>query len=571
MHDLTQRTSSAESVVSLEFEQMLAGSICGRLKRRQTTTVQINTGRFCNQCCQHCHVNSTSQPTREVMTAAAAERILTVLAASPAVETVDITGGAPELNANFRTIVAGARALGCAVIDRCNLTALLEPGMQQMPEFLARNGVEIVASLPCYTAANVDQQRGPGIFDKSIRALQWLNSFGYGCPGSALTLNLVHNPLGAWLPPPQEQLESEYRRHLSEHYGIEFHRLLTLTNMPIGRFASALNRTGKFESYFGLLVQHYNPATVQHLMCRSLINVGWDGKLSDCDFNQALGLCVGSGAASIWQVASFNELDGTEIVTGRHCFGCTAGSGSSCQGTLQWNGKEHTDDRVTVCVFLKPPRPGEVKTRLSPALGLSGAAEFAHSSFQDTWQTVCSVKWARPVVACTEPVRFSDHRPVWLQGNGDLGRRMETVIRRACRRSHKVIVVGSDSPGMPRRLLESARAALAHSDAVLGPSEDGGFYLIGLNSCPAGLLSRIYWSRLDTFAQTICRLQEAGMSVSVLEPWFDVDTPEDLRRLQSLVESGTILAPHTAAVFQRWNLRRRNDTANQNRPPSQSF
>lgn len=219
------------------------------------------------------------------------------------------------------------------------------------------------------------------------------------------------------------------------------------------------------------------------------------------------------------------------------------------------------NDRITVGVFVKVPRAGEVKTRLAPALGMAGAAMFAQSCFEDTWAAIRSLEWARPIVACTERVSFSDHRPVWLQGKGDLGRRLETILRRACRQSPAVLAVGSDSPGMPRRLLESARAALVHCDAVVGPSEDGGFYLIGLKRCPAGLLSGIRWSQADTFAQTVSRLRGFEMNTTVLEPWFDVDTPKDLEHLQYLLENGTIIAPHTAAVCRGFSLRSVNGAA----------
>jgi radical SAM/Cys-rich protein len=220
------------------------------------------------------------------------------------------------------------------VIDRCNLTVFFEPSQETMPEFLAANQVEITASLPCYTEINVDQQRGKGAFEKSIRALRLLNAIGYGQPGSGLVLNLVYNPLGASLPPPQEKLEGDYKRQLRENFGIEFNRLFTITNMPIKRFAEFLFREGKHEAYMGLLSNHFNPATVHQLMCRDLVSVGWDGKLYDCDFNQMLDLET-PGGKTIWEIDSFAALAHNEIATGSHCFGCTAGAGSSCGGSLQ--------------------------------------------------------------------------------------------------------------------------------------------------------------------------------------------------------------------------------------------
>src|SRR6516162_3099694 len=238
----------------------------------------------------------------------------------------------PELNSNFQWIVRESHKLGRHVIDRCNLTVLFEPGQERLAEFLAQHGVEIIASLPCYTAENVDQQRGRGVFEKSIHALQRLNGLGYGAPGSNLMLNLVYNPLGASLPPPQEKLEADYKKHLYERFGIQFHRLFTLANMPIKRFAAFLNQSGKYESYTGLLVNHFNSTTVPKLMCRSLVSVGWDGKLYDCDFNQMLDIEMGESGKSltIWDLDSFTGLTGKRIATGSHCFGCTAGAGSGC-------------------------------------------------------------------------------------------------------------------------------------------------------------------------------------------------------------------------------------------------
>ena len=303
------------------------------LNRQQTTALQINVGKLCNQACHHCHVEAGPKRT-EIMPKQVADRIMELIADSSKIETVDITGGAPELNENFRRFVSDSRRMDKRVIDRCNLTVFFKDGQQGLPEFLAANGVEVVASLPCYTAENVDKQRGRGVFDKSIRALQMLNELGYGQANSGLLLTLVYNPLGATLPPPQEQLEADYKKQLREHYGIEFDRLFTITNMPIKRFAEQLAREAKWHSYMSLLTNHFNPATIDGLMCRSLVSVSWDGQLYDCDFNQMLGLGM-PGVRSIWDIDTFDGLYGRAIATGSHCFGCTAGAGSSCGGSLQ--------------------------------------------------------------------------------------------------------------------------------------------------------------------------------------------------------------------------------------------
>jgi radical SAM/Cys-rich protein len=316
-----------------DFQETLRQHGIGELRRREVTTLQINVGKLCNQACHHCHVEAGPKRT-EIMPARVAERILKLLAGTPSIETVDITGGAPELNANFRLLVRESRRLEKQVIDRCNLTVLFEPGQETLGEFLAANNVEITASLPCYTESNVDQQRGKGAFEKSIRALRLLNRIGYGQAGSGLVLNLVYNPLGASLPPPQQKLEADYKSQLRENFGIEFNRLFTITNMPIKRFAEVLYREGQHESYMGLLTNHFNPATVESLMCRDLVSIGWDGKIYDCDFNQMLDMETPNGR-SIWEVASFSELANRQIATGSHCFGCTAGAGSSCGGSLQ--------------------------------------------------------------------------------------------------------------------------------------------------------------------------------------------------------------------------------------------
>jgi radical SAM/Cys-rich protein len=313
------------------------------LRRRSIQTLQINVGKLCNQACHHCHVDAG--PTRsEIMSAETAERVVTLLARSPAVDMVDLTGGAPELNPHFRRIVEAARSLGRRVIVRCNLTVLFVDGMESLPRLYRDNAVELVCSLPCYTAENVDAQRGRGVFDRSIEALRLLNGEGYGRPGSGLPLDLVYNPGGAFLPPAQDELEDKYREELRRLFGIEFRHLLTITNMPIKRFAEQLRRWGKYDEYMGLLVNHFNPRVATEVMCRDLLSVGWEGTLYDCDFNQMLDLPIPGGARAplstslpartLWDIERLDDLFDAEIVTGSHCLGCTAGAGSGCGGAL---------------------------------------------------------------------------------------------------------------------------------------------------------------------------------------------------------------------------------------------
>lgn len=326
----------------MELIQLFPDSFMGALasasldppERLATRTLQVNLGRLCNMACLHCHVDGGPN-SPEVMSWPIAERMLELLAASPGVETLDLTGGAPELNPHFRQIVARARALGKRVIDRCNLTVLLEPGQEDLAEFLAEMGVEVVASLPCYLPENVKRQRGSEAFERSIEALRRLNALGYGLPGTGLRLNLVYNPGGPYLPPPQETLEEGYRKVLGERYGIVFSHLLTLINMPINRFAHALERDGTDVRYRSLLRDSFNPATVDGLMCRSLVSVAWDGRLFDCDFNQILDLPLPDGPPTIFGLESLEGFEGRRITLGDHCFGCTAGCGSSCSGALQ--------------------------------------------------------------------------------------------------------------------------------------------------------------------------------------------------------------------------------------------
>jgi radical SAM/Cys-rich protein len=330
---MSTTTEPAISEARGSFAGTLAIHGLAPLTRGPITTLQVNVGKLCNLACHHCHVEAGPKRT-EIMSPRVAERAIELLEASPSVAVVDLTGGAPELNPSFRYLVTESRRRGREVIDRSNLTVFFEPACTDLPEFLAEEKVHIIASLPCYTAENVDRQRGRGVFDSSIEALRRLNSLGYGRPGSSLRLDLVYNPLGPSLPPPQTKLEAQYREELKRLFDIDFHQLLTITNMPIQRFAQLLARTHREEQYMSLLVNHFNPRTVPGLMCRSLVSVSWDGRLYDCDFNQMLDLPLGAGDKTIWDVDSLEELAGERIATRSHCFGCTAGAGSSCSGAL---------------------------------------------------------------------------------------------------------------------------------------------------------------------------------------------------------------------------------------------
>ena len=305
------------------------------LRRRGVDTLQINLGYRCNQSCLHCHVNAGPNRTEE-MSRDTIDAVIDFLAASPEVRTLDLTGGAPELNPHFRSLVVAARARGVRVIDRCNLTILEEPGQDGLAEFLAAHGVEVVASMPCYLEDNVDRQRGKGAFEASIRGLQQLNTLGYGQPGSGLSLNLVYNPQGASLPPPQEALEQDYKRHLAAHFGVVFNQLFTLANMPIQRFGSMLVSKGEFNRYMGLLRSAHHAANLDQVMCRSLVSVDWQGYLYDCDFNQQLGLPMAAAGQARLHLTDITAeaLEDRPIRVADHCFGCTAGQGSSCGGAL---------------------------------------------------------------------------------------------------------------------------------------------------------------------------------------------------------------------------------------------
>ena len=290
------------------------------LRRRGATTLQVNLGYRCNQSCVHCHVAAGPHRT-ESMSRETAHEVLELLRRSDA-DTLDVTGGAPELNPVFRELVAQARALGTRVIDRCNLTVLLLPEQAGTAEFLAEHEVRVVASLPCYSKQNVDAQRGRDVFERSIEALRRLNRLGYGLPDSVRRLDLVYNPQGPSLPPPQAELEARYRDELRRGFGIEFHALLAITNMPIKRFAHALAREGREAAYLALLVNHFNPETLPGLMCRETLSVGWDGELYDCDFNQMLELPLAVGPRTVFELEDLDVLEGAAIATAPHCFGC---------------------------------------------------------------------------------------------------------------------------------------------------------------------------------------------------------------------------------------------------------
>jgi radical SAM/Cys-rich protein len=304
------------------------------IRRAALTTLQVNLGYLCNQTCVHCHVDAGPKRT-ELMRKVGIAHVLAFLRAQPGVRTLDLTGGAPEMNPHFRYLVSEARELGVQVIDRCNLTILEEPGYEDLAEFLAAQQVEISASLPCYLEDNVDRQRGNGVFEASIRALRRLNALGYGQPGSGLTLNLVYNPQGPVMPPSQRGLETAYREHLGK-LGIVFNHLHTITNMPIARFGSTLVSKGKFHDYMRLLRESYRPENLDTVMCRSLISVDWQGYVHDCDFNQMLGMPLGAENKSRTHLTDllYKNLQNEPITIADHCYGCTAGQGSSCGGAL---------------------------------------------------------------------------------------------------------------------------------------------------------------------------------------------------------------------------------------------
>jgi len=314
------------------FEASLVDSGLYPLTATGIDVLQINLGRLCNMGCRHCHVDA-GPDRREVMALPTMEACLNVLQKA-AIPTVDLTGGAPEMNPHFRWLVGEARRMGRHVIDRSNLTVLLVPGNEDLPECLARQGVEIVASLPCYLAENVDSQRGDGAFAKSIEALRRLNALGYGRPQSGLLLTLVYNPLGPSLPPAQGKLEADYQRELKARYGIVFNRLHTITNLPIGRFLASLIRNGQYERYMETLTAAHNPQAAAGVMCRTTLSVDWTGRLHDCDFNQMLEVGLDSGLPQTIHEFDMDQLAHRSIKTGQHCYGCTAGAGSGCRGAI---------------------------------------------------------------------------------------------------------------------------------------------------------------------------------------------------------------------------------------------
>jgi radical SAM/Cys-rich protein len=304
-----------------------------QLRRTRPEILQVNVGKLCNLTCMHCHVNAGPKR-KEIMTRETIDRIIDWLTKTN-IPTVDLTGGAPEMIPDFRYFVEQVKALRPSrhVIDRCNLTILLEPGYEDLAEFFVQRKVEIIASMPCYSPENVNAQRGEGVFDGSIKALQLLNSLRYGIDVD-FPLHLVYNPVGAFLPPLQTQLETDYKRELQKHFGIVFNKLYTITNLPIGRFAAYLRHNNKLEDYMQLLIENFNPVTIDGLMCRNTISVGWRGEVYDCDFNQQLDLqWENRRRLFLWDIDA-GKIDNREIMTGDHCFGCAAGAGSSCGGAL---------------------------------------------------------------------------------------------------------------------------------------------------------------------------------------------------------------------------------------------
>jgi len=318
-----------------KFAQRLADDSIS-LRRSQPEILQVNVAKLCNLTCVHCHVNAGPRR-KEIMTRETIDRILDWFGKT-GIPTIDLTGGAPEMIPHFRYFIERVELLqpDRHIIDRCNLTILLEDGYEDLAAFLAKHKVEIIASMPCYSPENVNAQRGDGVFEGSISALQLLNSLGYGIDPD-LSLHLVYNPVGEFLPPSQAELEADYKRELKKHFGVVFNKLYTLANLPIGRFASYLRHNNKLDKYMELLIEAFNPATIDGLMCRNTISVGWRGEVYDCDFNQQLGMQWSSNSDQsglfLWDIDP-DLLEGREIMTGDHCFGCTAGAGSSCGGAI---------------------------------------------------------------------------------------------------------------------------------------------------------------------------------------------------------------------------------------------
>ena len=317
--------------MTFDFQQKLAAHGLD-LRAASVKTLQVNVGKLCNQACKHCHVDASPKRT-EIMTRATAEQVLATLQRF-CIPTLDLTGGAPELNPSFRWLVTQARAHGTHVIVRHNLTVMFEPEQGDLPEFFRAHQIEVISSLPYFQEQQTDAQRGNGVFTKSIAAMRQLNAVGYGVDGSGLLLNLVYNPVGAFLPPAQSSIEADFKRELLARYGLTFNHLYTITNMPIKRFLEYLRRSGNEERYLRKLVEAFNPQAVAGVMCRSLVSVDWTGKLYDCDFNQMLDLGVAEDAPQTIVEFDLVKLAERRIMTGSHCFGCTAGAGSSCGGAV---------------------------------------------------------------------------------------------------------------------------------------------------------------------------------------------------------------------------------------------
>jgi radical SAM/Cys-rich protein len=328
----TQRATLAALPLARTFAEAIAAAGNPALRAAAVSVLQVNVGKRCNQACHHCHVDAGPDRT-EVMPDDVVDACLDFLERTD-VGTLDITGGAPELHPRFRELVTRARGLGRHVIDRCNLTITRLPNYADIPGFLAAQRVEVIASLPSFAARQTDAQRGTGVFDDSIAALKHFNQLGYGQDGSGLLLNLVTNPVGAFLPAPQQSLEGDWKRELHRRHGIVFNRLYTITNMPISRYLQFLVDSGNLQGYMERLVTAFNPAAVDRLMCRSTLSIGWDGRLYDCDFNQMIDLGLTAGAPRTIFAATIAALAGRPIAVGQHCFGCTAGSGSSCGGAI---------------------------------------------------------------------------------------------------------------------------------------------------------------------------------------------------------------------------------------------
>jgi len=323
----TQRARAA-----VGFDEKLAAHGLGLRRAGVVETLQVNVGKLCNQACKHCHVDAGPKRT-EIMTRETAGQVIAAVRRFR-IPTLDITGGAPELNPSFRHLVAEARRAGACVIVRHNLTVMFEPGQDDLPEFFRAHEVEVVSSLPYFLEQQTDAQRGAGVFRKSVEALRRLNAAGYGREGGALKLNLVYNPVGAFLPPSQEAIEKDFKRELLARHGVTFDQLYTITNMPIRRFLEYLRRSGNEERYMRKLIEAFNPATVEGLMCRTLVSVDWTGRLFDCDFNQMLELGVAGELPQTVSDFDPSLFEGREVMTGAHCFGCTAGAGSSCGGAV---------------------------------------------------------------------------------------------------------------------------------------------------------------------------------------------------------------------------------------------